>query len=112
VLSTLQAISIPGIPINEPNEPDPVSAKEWNNEGNALQTMGKFEEAVKCYDQAIAIRPWGVEVWNNKGSALGYLRRFEAAIDCFEKVTEINPSNLIAWKYDGGDIRGASDNGK
>ena len=36
----------------------------------ALYNLGKYEEAIKCYDKAIEIDPNYADAWNNKGLAL------------------------------------------
>jgi tetratricopeptide (TPR) repeat protein len=36
---------------------DKANATAWNNKGNALKGLGKYKEAIQCYDRAIQIDP-------------------------------------------------------
>ena len=42
----------------------------WNNIGRALAEEGRLNEALACYDRALAIRPDVPELLNNRGNAL------------------------------------------
>ena len=35
--------------------------------GLALDSLGKHNDAIKCYDESIAINPKDPDYWNNKG---------------------------------------------
>ncbi len=42
-------------------------------ESNALNNLGKHEEAIPCFDKAIEIEPNHAKAWNNKGYTLNNL---------------------------------------
>jgi tetratricopeptide (TPR) repeat protein len=46
--------------------------KAWNGKGNALEKLGKFDEARKTYDRAIKIDPHNSKSWSNKESAFRF----------------------------------------
>ncbi|MEQ8189956.1 MAG: tetratricopeptide repeat protein [Candidatus Eremiobacterota bacterium] len=69
----------------------------WNNKGNALYKLKKYEEAIKCYDKALEIDPDYAYAWFNKGNALNRLEKDEEAIKCYDKALEIDPNNANAW---------------
>ena len=77
------------------------NADKYYTEGVALSELGKYSEAITCYDKAIAIDPNYVEAWNNKGNALYMLGKYSEAITCFDKVIEIDPNNDVAWTNKG-----------
>jgi len=54
----------------------------WNNKGNALARLGKFEDALRCYDRALDIDPGYRGAWVNKGFVLTKLGRFDEAASC------------------------------
>jgi len=39
-------------------------------EGTRLSVPGKYEEAIQCFDKALAINPDDKDGWNGKGDAL------------------------------------------
>ncbi len=51
--------------------------------------MGKYDEAIKAYDQAISINPQYANAWNNKGVALQALGRTSEADAAFAKAEEL-----------------------
>ena len=42
----------------------------WYNEGNAFDDLGKYDEAIKAYDEAIRLDPSDAAARSNKGVAL------------------------------------------
>ncbi|TRZ90245.1 MAG: tetratricopeptide repeat protein [Methanosarcinales archaeon] len=73
------------------------NAQEWYNKGITLGKLGKYDEAIKCYDKAIEIDPEDLDTWNNKGVALFNLGKYDEAIECYDKSIEINPEHVLAW---------------
>jgi predicted amidohydrolase len=76
---------------------DTERAHNWFRKGVALGELGKYEEAIKCYDKAIEIEPNYEDAWYNKGVALGELGKYEEAIKCYDKAIEIEPNYEDAW---------------
>jgi hypothetical protein len=62
------------------------------NQANVLQTLGRLEEAIAGYDQAIRIKPDLAEAYANRGVALVALTRLPEALASFD--------NAIALKSD------------
>jgi len=73
----------------------------WRNKGGALYFLGKYDEAIECYDKAIEIDPNNPVVWNNKGLALYHLDKHEEAIKCYDKAIEIDPNDADTWNNKG-----------
>jgi tetratricopeptide (TPR) repeat protein len=78
-------------------EERPDLIESWYNLGYALTEAEEYEEAVKAYDEALAIDNFIFEIWFNKGAALYAMSDFEAARDCYEEALEINPDDAEAW---------------
>jgi serine/threonine protein kinase len=73
----------------------------WNRKGQSLSSLGKDEQAIMCYDKALAIDPSNVVVLNNKGIALRNLGRFAEAIECLDIALAIDPENETFWNTKG-----------
>jgi tetratricopeptide (TPR) repeat protein len=73
----------------------------WNNKGGSLATLGRHEEAINCYDQALAIDPRFAAVWNNKGISLADLGRRAEATSCYDQALAIDPRHALAWNNKG-----------
>ena len=78
-------------------EPRTLDAWEWHNKGNNLVTLGRHEEAVRCYDRALELEPRNAGTWSDKGVSLRRLGRLEEAIDCHEEALEHDPRDAGAW---------------
>ena len=61
----------------------------WNNKGLALNSLGRYDEAIKCYDKAIEIDPNDADAWNNKGLALNSLGNNDEAKKCYDRSREL-----------------------
>lgn len=53
--------------------------------------MGRLEEAVAHYDQAVALAPDFIEALNNRGAALLKLQRLELALASFDEAIRLQP---------------------
>ena len=74
---------------------------EWGNKGISLDNLGRYEEAIGCYDKVLEIDPRNAKAWNNKGCSLINLDQLEDAIRCFDKALEIDPHEVNAWNNKG-----------
>lgn len=81
--------------------------KAWHNRGNALGELGRKEEAIASYDQAITIKPDQYEAWYNKAHYYALWGKFEEAIENLQRAIELNPEYREKAKTDAGfdDIR-------
>jgi tetratricopeptide (TPR) repeat protein len=73
-------------------------ANYWIDKGCLLDNEGKYEEAISCFDKAIAINPQSATAWYNKGGILGFrFSKLQEEIACLDKALEINPQYKEAW---------------
>lgn len=68
----------------------------WNNKGVVQTKVGKYREALNCFDKALRINPGVSNIWLNRGIALVKLSEFEEAMDCFDRALQLNPNNEAA----------------
>jgi len=64
-------------------------AEAWFNEGTFLAGLGKYDEAIKAFDEAIRLDPNYVDAWSNKGNAFKLLGRTTEADVAFAKAKEL-----------------------
>jgi tetratricopeptide (TPR) repeat protein len=73
---------------------DPYS-EYWKNRGDDFFLKGDFEEAIKCYVEAVNINPDYSIAWNNMGYSYSKLGRKEDTKKCKEKIIEIKKREKI-----------------
>jgi Flp pilus assembly protein TadD len=69
--------------------------------GNALDNLGRYEDAIASYDEALKFKPDDHAAWNNRGIALGNLGRFEDAIASYDEALKFKPDDHAAWNNRG-----------
>ena len=69
----------------------------WSNKGAALKALDRHEEALGCYDKALALDPGNANAWVNKGISLQALGRSEEALSCYDKALALDPQHAGAW---------------
>jgi tetratricopeptide (TPR) repeat protein len=86
-------------------EKEKLTYSDWSNKGFALDELGKFPEAIECYDKSLEINPRYDLAWNNKGLALADLGNLPEAIGCYDRALEINPRYGNALKNKGNALK-------
>jgi arylsulfatase A-like enzyme/Flp pilus assembly protein TadD len=74
-------------------ELDPGDAKSHTVLGMAFQSLGKLDEAVRCYTRVIEIGSGFSEVHYNLGQAFVSLGKFEQAIEHYQQVLQLKSDN-------------------
>src|SRR3989442_8635711 len=80
---------------------DEQTTRFWNNKGMSLAALGRHEEAIVCYDRALAIDAGEAKIWSNKGFALQELGRYGEALECYNKALAIAPQLDGVWSNKG-----------
>ena len=70
---------------------DPSNFGVINMEANLALAMGRFEEAIQLYKQALELDPLRVGVKVNLGMALMYSNQLEEAVTILNSAIEVNP---------------------
>jgi len=78
-----------------------LTGADWNDKGIAFDSLGKPQEALACYNKALAINPKLPGAWNNKGIALVNLGKPQEACGCFDQALEIYPKSDDVWNNKG-----------
>ena len=77
----------------------PVNTSKLHRDGIALGKLGKHEQAIACFDEAIRINEMDHAAWHRKGIELNALEKYNEAIECFERAIQINPRDKFAWNH-------------
>ena len=86
---------------------EPQSVQAWNGKGVVLYKLGRYNEALPCYDKCIEIYPDYVSGWYGRGKTLQKLDRKEEAVKSFQSAIGFplsekdfkDPENLSARAY-------------
>ena len=63
----------------------------WNELGRDFAARGRYEEALACYDHALAIGGDVPQIWNNRGGALRRLDRLDEAEQSLREALRLKP---------------------
>jgi tetratricopeptide (TPR) repeat protein len=63
----------------------------WNELGRDFAARGRYEEALACYDHALAIRGDIPQIWNNRGRALRRLDHLDEAEQSLREALRLKP---------------------
>lgn len=72
------------------SEKEDISSVDWHKKGRSLDTLGKFHEAIDCFNKGLNIDVKNADLWLYKGDSLMSIGKYQDAIDCYDKVLEIN----------------------
>jgi len=75
--------------------PEAIKAKE---RGNTFYKQKQFEEALKCYDEAINIDPNEISFYNNRAAVFFEQKNYDKCIQECEKAVEIGRENRADFK--------------
>lgn len=71
------------------NKPDHLTKK-----GKCLMFLAENNEAIKCFDEVIQLKPSDSTAYHSKGLCLQYLQKYTEAIKCFDHAIKV-----IIFKY-------------
>jgi tetratricopeptide (TPR) repeat protein len=71
-------------------------ARLWDNKGYALFRLGRYQDAVAAFDQALAIDKTSTKYWNHKGDVLFEAGRYQDAVTAYTTALTTDPENPYA----------------
>jgi len=73
----------------------------YNNRGGTLQSMNRFDEALRDYNKAIELRPLYADAYCNRGIILADRKKNDEALADYNKAIELNPKMITAYNNRG-----------
>jgi tetratricopeptide (TPR) repeat protein len=59
--------------------------------------LGIIDEALKCFNEGIAVEPDYDTIYHNKGWLLNNIGRYTEAVSCFNKALELSPLRAVTY---------------
>ena len=70
----------------------------WANRAVVCEKLERYDEAVACYDRALAIEPGQIAIWHNKGVLLyRKMDRKADGIHCFKRAIQLDPPRYFKY---------------
>ena len=64
---------------------------------NSLLQLGRWPEALTCYESYLKGNPNSAEAWHNRGTVLSQMQQFPEAVASFDKVLALRPDSAQTW---------------
>ena len=74
------------------------TAEDWFNKGNALADQGKYDEAIRAYDEVIRLDPKIAAAWGLKGVALVIRASTMRPLRLIDEAIRLDPKIAAAWR--------------
>ena len=82
---------------NESLKLSPVSNEIWLDLGISYNNLGRYNDAIKCFERIVRTDLRNPEVYFNWALSLDHLEDFLKAIELYERVIKIKPGHARAW---------------
>jgi tetratricopeptide (TPR) repeat protein len=76
---------------------EPKTPEEWRARGIAMTALGRVEDALKCYENSLALHIDKERAWFDLGKSFEADKRLKDAILCYDRVVTLNTENEEAW---------------
>ena len=78
-------------------EADPTSAFDWAGQGDVMNNIGYYYQALVYYEIALNLKPDSSNILTSKGRTLTRLGKYDEALDVLAQALDRNPDNTYTW---------------
>ena len=64
----------------------------WTNKGRILTSLGRYEDALRCFDEELELDPDYVKAWFNRAAAEEGLSQWKDAVQSYRQVLKLSPT--------------------
>lgn len=68
-----------------------LTTNEFNDKGLSLMENGKYEEAIKYFDELIKLNPYDADSWYKKSIVLDKIGKYDEEYKCYLIAKKLNP---------------------
>ena len=79
-------------------EDDPSSAYDWAGQGDVMNNVGFYYQALVYYEMALNLKPDSSNIMTSKGRTLTRLGKYDDALDILAQALDLNPDNTYTWE--------------
>ena len=79
-------------------EADPTSAFDWVGQGDVMNNIGYYYQALVYYEMALNLKPDSANILTSKGRTLTRLGKYDDAMDILAQALDLNPDNTYTWE--------------
>jgi tetratricopeptide (TPR) repeat protein len=79
-------------------EADPTSAFDWAGQGDVMNNIGYYYQALVYYEIALDLKPNSSNILTSKGRTLTRLGKYDEALDILAQALDLNPDNTYTWE--------------
>ncbi|MFZ3148719.1 MAG: tetratricopeptide repeat protein [Methanothrix sp.] len=79
-------------------EADPTSAFDWAGQGDVMNNIGYYYQALVYYEMALNLKPDSANILASKGRTLTRLGKYDDAMDILAQALDLNPDNTYTWE--------------
>ena len=81
--------------------PGELTNEELINRGTSLTALGRYAEALICFNRVLAVEPESARAWGGRGEALTMLGSYGEALACFDRALSLDPQATFALSNKG-----------
>jgi len=79
-------------------EADPTSAFDWAGQGDVMNNVGFYYQALVYYEMALNLKPDSSNILTSKGRTLTRMGKYDEALDVLAQALDQSPDNTYTWE--------------